>query len=79
MYAVQACNYVNSRTQLKTVLIENLMAVTPGALPGGDGLTVDVLLNQYGILAEKGLVPAKRQLIEHHPDLAREIQEFLAG
>lgn len=57
MFALHAPGRVDRGAPLPSHVVENLAAITPSILPGCDGLTVDVLLDQYYLLAERGLVP----------------------
>jgi hypothetical protein len=57
------------------VLVSYLHRV-PCFLPGGDGLTVEDVLNLYDSAMARGHVPSREKLLYRHPNLAKNIELF---
>lgn len=66
---------VHSRT-LKSLLLDYLVAASPGRIPGCDGMTTDHMLRDYPDLVAKGLVPGYQQLHRWHPDFQPQLDGF---
>ena len=61
---------------LSEILLSHLQALDSHFWPGGDGMTLDVVLACYTRAAAAGHVPGKAALIQQHPELAAELEGF---
>jgi hypothetical protein len=69
-----------SRLRLHEILLSHLQtAAGVGAWPGGDGLTIDHILDLYPEAVAAGQVPDWRELICQHPDLEAALHTWLAA
>lgn len=61
---------------LEQTLLHYVEDITPGRLPGVDGMTLIDVLHDYSHMASEGLVPDPIQLTRRHPELASEVEAF---
>jgi hypothetical protein len=65
---------------LRDVLLDCLQAGGPAAAwPGGDGLTLEVILDSYPEAVAGGDVPDWQELLRRHPELVMELHAWLAA
>jgi hypothetical protein len=65
-------------TQLREVLLRYLQAASSiTAWPGGDGLTLEDILDCYPDAIAAGEVPDWEELLRRHPELVTELQACL--
>jgi len=64
--------------RLKEILLGYLEAARVFTWPGGDGLTVEDVLDFYPKAVAVGEVPDWQQLLRRHPELDPELHEWLA-
>jgi hypothetical protein len=66
--------------RLREVLLGYLQAApSVTAWPGGDGLTLEIILDIYPEAVAAGEVPDWRQLLCRHPGFATELQTWMAA
>ena len=65
--------------RLEEILLDCLERAAFPCWPGGDGLTVQDVLQSYPQAMTHGLVPKLEELLLRHPDLTEELQAFLSG
>jgi hypothetical protein len=65
--------------QLRKVLLGYLQAASVTAWPGGDGLTLENILDFYPEAVAAGEAPDWQELLCRHPELATELQAWLAA
>ena len=69
-----------SRLRLHEILLGHLQTATGvGAWPGGDGLTIDDILDLYPEAVAAGQVPDWQELLRQHPDLEAALHTWLAA
>jgi hypothetical protein len=72
------CN--STATRLRAILLGYLQAAgSVAAWPGGDGLTLEDLLDAYPEAVAAGEVPDWQQLLCRHPELDAELHDWLAA
>jgi hypothetical protein len=65
---------------LREVLLEYLQAGGPVAVwPGGDGLTLEVVLDSYPEAVAGGEVPDWQELLRRHPGLVMDLHAWLGA
>ncbi len=70
----------SNRDRLREIMLGYLQAARYVATwPGGDGLTVDDVLDSYAEAAARGEVPDWQQLLCRHPELDTELHVWLAA
>jgi hypothetical protein len=66
--------------RLREIMLDYLQAARCVAIwPGGDGLTIDDVLDSYAEAVARGQVPDWHQLQSAHPDLEYDLQSWLAA
>ena len=72
---------INSAAKrLREIMLAYLQAARFMATwPGGDGLTIDDVLDFYAEAVARGQVPDWRQLLSAHPELEAELYTWLAA
>ncbi len=66
--------------RLREVLLSYLQAApSVTAWPGGDGLTLEILLDLYPEAVAAGEVPDWKELLCRHPELATQLQTWMAA
>jgi hypothetical protein len=66
--------------RLREIMLGYLQAARCVATwPGGDGLTIDDVLDSYAEAVARGQVPDWRQLLRAHPELEAELHAWLAA
>jgi hypothetical protein len=65
--------------QLREVLLGYLQAAAMTAWPGGDGLTLENILDFYPEAVAAGEAPDWQELLRRHAELATELQAWLAA
>jgi hypothetical protein len=69
-----------ARTQLlEEILLGCLERAAFPCWPGGDGLTVQDVVQSYPQAMTFGLVPSLEELLLRHPGLTEELRAFLSG
>jgi hypothetical protein len=69
-----------NRPRLREILLTHLQAAASvGAWPGGDGLTLEDILDLYPEAVAAGNVPDWHELLRQHPDLEAELNTWLAA
>ena len=71
------CNTTVRR--LREILLNYLQAAEVSTWPGGDGLTVEDVLDFYPEAVAAGDVPDWQQLLRRHPEVDPELHEWLAA
>jgi hypothetical protein len=65
---------------LREMLLDHLQATgSLGGWPGGDGLTLEDVLDMYPEAIAAGVVPDWQQLLRERPDLEAELHTWLAA
>ena len=65
---------------LREVLLDYLQgSCSVAAWPGGDGLTLEDILDFYPKAVVRGKVPDWQQLLRRHPELEAELHSWLAA
>lgn len=67
------------QAELREILFTHLRSLCPRYWPGGDGLTLDVVIESYCRAAADGRVPGKDELCCRHASMAHVIEVFFAG
>jgi hypothetical protein len=67
-------------SSLREVLLGYLQAApSVTAWPGGDGLTLEIILDFYPEAVAEGEVPDWKELLYRHPEFATELQTWMAA
>lgn len=69
---------MTTTSRLDHILLAHLRFAEAQIWPGGDGLTIDVVLASYPQVAAAGRVPDKEELLRLHPDLTAELETFFS-
>jgi hypothetical protein len=69
---------INSASRrFREIMIGHLQAARcVAAWPGGDGLTIDDVLDSYAEAVARGEVPDSQELLCQHPELETELQRW---
>ncbi|MBI5761782.1 MAG: hypothetical protein HZA46_24995 [Planctomycetales bacterium] len=69
---------MTTTSRMDHILLAHLRFSEAQIWPGGDGLTIDVVLASYPQVAAAGQVPDKEELLRLHPDLTVELEAFFS-